>query len=72
MSRCVDILMAFPTLIFALIVLSVLGTSTIVLICTIATLDATRVFRLSRAVAMDVEVMEFVEVARLRGKACGG
>ena len=68
LSRCVDILMAFPTLIFALIVLSVLGTSTIVLICTIAILDATRVFRLSRAVAMDVEVMEFVEVARLRGE----
>ena len=68
LSRSVDILMAFPTLIFALIVLSVLGTNTIVLIFTIAVLDATRVFRLSRAVAMDVEVMEFVEVARLRGE----
>ena len=68
LSRCVDILMAFPTLIFALIVLSVVGTSTITLIFTIAILDATRVFRLSRAVAMDVEVMEFVEVARLRGE----
>jgi len=67
-SRCVDILMAFPTLIFALMVLSVMGTSTMVLILTIAILDATRVFRLSRAVAMDVEVMEYVEVARLRGE----
>jgi peptide/nickel transport system permease protein len=68
LSRSVDILMAFPTLIFALIVLSVVGTSTITLILTIAILDATRVFRLSRAVAMDVAVMEFVEVARLRGE----
>jgi peptide/nickel transport system permease protein len=67
-SRGVDVLMAFPTLIFALMVLSVMGTSTTVLIFTIATLDATRVFRLSRAVAMDVEVMEYVEVARLRGE----
>jgi len=67
-SRMVDILMAFPTLIFALMVLSVLGTSTTVLIFTIAILDSTRVFRLSRAVAMDVEVMEYVEVARLRGE----
>jgi len=67
-SRCVDILMAFPTLIFALMVLSVMGTSIMVLIFTIAILDATRVFRLSRAVAMDVEVMEYVEVARLRGE----
>ena len=68
LSRCVDILMAFPTLIFALMVLSVVGTSIPALIVVIALLDSTRVFRLSRAVAMDIEVMEFVEAARLRGE----
>lgn len=68
LSRVVDILMAFPTLIFALIVLSVMGTSTVVLIFVIALLDATRVYRISRAIAMDLEVMEFIEVARLRGE----
>ena len=68
LSRCVDILMAFPTLIFSLMILSVLGTSTTILITVIALLDATRVYRLSRAVAMDVEVMEYVEIARLRGE----
>ena len=68
LSRCVDILMAFPTLIFALMVLSVVGTSIPALIVVIAMLDSTRVFRLSRAVAMDIEVMEFVEAARLRGE----
>ncbi len=57
-SRLVDILMAFPTLIFALMVLSVVGTGTMSLIVVIALLDSTRVFRLSRAVAMDIEVME--------------
>jgi peptide/nickel transport system permease protein len=67
-SRLVDILMAFPTLIFALMVLSVVGTGTTALILVIALLDSTRVFRLSRAVAMDIEVMEFVEAARLRGE----
>jgi len=67
-SRIVDILMAFPTLIFALMALSVLGTSVISLIMVIAVLDSTRVFRLSRAVAMDINVMEFVEAARLRGE----
>ena len=67
-SRVVDILMAFPTLIFALIVLSVAGTSIPVLIVVIALLDTTRVFRLSRAVAMDITVMEYVEGARLRGE----
>ncbi len=68
LSRVVDILMAFPTLIFALMVLSVVGTSITALIVVIALLDSTRVFRLSRAVAMDIEVMEFVEAARLRGE----
>jgi len=67
-SRIVDILMAFPTLIFALMVLSVVGTGTMSLIVVIALLDSTRVFRLSRAVAMDITVMEFVEAARLRGE----
>lgn len=68
LSRAIDILMAFPTLIFALIALSVVGTSVTALILVIAVLDSTRVFRLSRAVAMDIAVMEFVEAARLRGE----
>ncbi len=67
-SRIIDILMAFPTLIFALMVLSVTGTSVPALIFVIALLDSTRVYRLSRAVAMDIEVMEYVEAARLRGE----
>jgi peptide/nickel transport system permease protein len=67
-SRIIDIFMAFPTLIFALMILSVMGSSIPVLIFTIALLDSTRVYRLSRAVAMDIEVNEFVEAARLRGE----
>jgi len=68
LSRLIDILMAFPTLIFALIALSVVGTSVTALIIIIALLDSTRVYRLSRAVAMDIAVMEYVEAARLRGE----
>jgi peptide/nickel transport system permease protein len=68
LSRAIDTLMAIPTLIFALVILSVLPPSVIVLVLVIAVLDSTRVFRLSRAVAMDVAVMDFVEVARLRGE----
>ncbi len=71
MSRGVDILMAFPSLILALLVISVMGSSVPVLITVIALIDATRVFRLSRAVAMDVEVMEYVEAARVRGEKIG-
>jgi peptide/nickel transport system permease protein len=71
LSRAVDALMAIPTLIFALLVLSVLGTSIPVLIGTVAVLDSTRVFRLSRAVAMNIAVLEYVEAARLRGEGLG-
>ena len=67
-SRVVDIIMAFPPLIFCLMILSVVGPSITNLIITISILESTRVYRLSRAVAMDVAVMEFVEVARLRGE----
>lgn len=67
-SRIVDVIMAIPTLILALIVLTVLGTSIPALIGTIAVLEGTRVFRLSRAVATDIAAMDFVEVARLRGE----
>ena len=68
LSRIMDIIMAFPTLIFALMVLSVVGTSITSMVLVIALLDSTRVYRLSRAVAMDIAVMEFVEAARLRGE----
>ena len=67
-SRIVDILMAIPILIFALMILSLVGTSIPVLIVVVSVLDSTRVFRIARAVAMDIEVIEFVEAARLRGE----
>ncbi len=68
LSRIVDALMAIPQLIFALLILTVVGTSITSLIVVIAVLDSTRVYRLARAVAMNLVVMDFVEVARLRGE----
>jgi peptide/nickel transport system permease protein len=68
MSRFVDLLMAIPTLIFALVVLSVLPSTLVTLILVMGILDATRVYRLSRAVAVDINVMDFVEAAKLRGE----
>ena len=68
LSRIVDILMAVPSLIFALLILTILGTSIPTLIIVIALLESTRVYRLARAVAMNVVVMDYVEVARLRGE----
>lgn len=71
LSRLNDLMMAIPTLIFALVVLAVLPKNMVVLVLVMATLDATRVFRVSRAIAADLVVLDYVEVARLRGERWG-
>lgn len=68
-SRLVDVLMAIPPLIFALLILTITGTSVVALILVIAILDSTRVFRLSRAVAQGILTMDYIEVARMRGES---
>ncbi|PTW54366.1 peptide/nickel transport system permease protein [Breoghania corrubedonensis] len=68
LSRFVDLVMSIPSLIFALVVLSVMPVTTPVLIMVIGLLESTRMYRLSRAVAVDLAVMDFVEAARLRGE----
>ena len=68
LSRLVDAFLAIPVLIFALMLLAVFGKSIVNLVLILALLDSTRVFRLARATAMNVVVMDFVESARLRGE----
>ena len=67
-ARVVDVLMAIPALIFALLILTITGTSVLALIFVIAILDSTRVYRLSRAVAQGILTMDYIEVARMRGE----
>lgn len=66
LSRLVDAFMSIPSLISALVILSALGTSVPVLVCTIAAVACTRVFRLCRAMAAEIVVLEYFEAARLR------
>ncbi len=68
LSRFVDLIMSIPSLIFALVVLSVMPVTIPVLILVMGLLDATRVYRLARAVAVDINVMDYVEAAKLRGE----
>lgn len=70
-SRIVDAFLAIPVLIFALMLLAVFGKSILNLIVILALLDSTRVFRLARATALNVVVMDFVEAAKLRGEGMG-
>ena len=71
LSRTVDVLMAIPQLIFALLLLTIFGQSTINMILVIAVLDSTRVFRLARAVGGNIVVMDYIEAAKLRGEGLG-
>lgn len=71
LSRGVDVLMSIPSLIFALMLLSIFGSSIPSLIMIIAVLDSTRVYRLTRSVAINVAIMDYVEAATLRGEGLG-
>ena len=67
-SRTVDALISFPAIMIALIVVSSLGSSFLVLIITVAVIDSTRVFRVARALGMDIVVQDYIEAARVRGE----
>lgn len=76
LSRGVDVLMAIPALIFALLLMTIasvwsseLGIPlTIFMVLIIAVIDSTRVFRLARAVGQNIVVMDYIEAAKLRGE----
>jgi len=77
LSRTVDVLMAIPALIFALLLITVASAwvqetgLTIAMILIMALIDSTRVFRLARAVGMNIVVMDYIEAAKLRGETLG-
>ncbi len=68
LSRLVDVVISIPTLIASLIVLSAVGTATHSLVLVVGIIYSMPVFRIARAVAMDIEVMDYVEAARVRGE----
>lgn len=75
-SRSVDVLMAIPQLIFALLLMTIASewsyrsgiSLTWFMIVIIAVLDSTRVFRLARAVGLNIVVMDYIEAAKVRGE----
>ena len=71
MGRFADVIMSIPSLIFALLMLSIFGPSMPVIIVAVAIIYAPRVFRLTRAVAGNVVVMDYIEAAKLRGEGTG-
>ncbi|MEM8836936.1 MAG: ABC transporter permease, partial [Pseudomonadota bacterium] len=68
MGRIADVVMSVPSLIFALLMLSIFGTELWVIVIVVAVIYSPRVFRLTRAVAGNVVVMDYIEAAKLRGE----
>jgi peptide/nickel transport system permease protein len=66
-SRIVDVWMAFPPVLFAILLVAVLGTGLTSVIIAIAVIDWTRFCRVVRAEAMVQARMDYVENARIAG-----
>ncbi|MGD8847835.1 MAG: ABC transporter permease, partial [Desulfobacteraceae bacterium] len=68
-SRFNDALMSIPGILAGLVAIAALGSSIPVLILVTGLVKATSVFRLARALGMDIRVMDYIEVARARGES---
>lgn len=67
MSRINDAFLSLPTIMLGLVVVAAVGSSIPVLIVTAGVIYASVVFRLARAIGMEIMVMDYVEAAKVRG-----
>ena len=68
LSRVNDAFISIPHIMLGLVVIAAIGSSIPILIVTAGLIYATTVFRIARALALDVMVTDFVEAARARGE----
>jgi len=68
LSRLLDALNSIPPLLFGLVVVAAVGSSIPVLVLTLAVIYTPGAYRFARALAVNVNTMDFVTVARARGE----
>ncbi|MGB1033723.1 MAG: ABC transporter permease [Paracoccaceae bacterium] len=68
LSRINDAFLSLPTIMLGLVIVAAVGSSIPVLIATAGLIYATVVFRLARAIGMEIMVMDYVEAAKARGE----
>ena len=68
LSRLLDAFNGIPSLLFGLVVVAAVGSSIPVLILTLAAIYLPGAYRFARALAVNVNTMDFVTVARARGE----
>jgi peptide/nickel transport system permease protein len=66
--RLLDVLLSFPSLLLALVLLSTVGPSNLNIVLVVAILYIPMVARVVRSMVLDLKNKEFVEAARVRGE----
>ncbi len=66
--RLIDVLIAFPTLVFAMFVLGVIGTGVVNGIIVIGLVFTPSIARVVRSAALGIVVLDYVDAARVRGE----
>lgn len=69
LMRVADVMLAFPALLLALLILSTLGSDLIYLIICIGVVFAPAIARVVRSVVLELRTREFVEAARMIGSS---
>ena len=70
-SRFFDALISIPSLMFGLVVVAALGSALPVLILTMAVIYTPGCYRIARSLAVNINAMDFVQVAKARGEGMG-
>ena len=68
LSRINDAFLSIPSIMLALVMIAAIGSTIPILIMLTGLIYATSVFRIARALGLDVMVSDFVEAARVRGE----
>ena len=66
--RLLDVLLSFPSLLLALVLLSTVGPSNINLVMVVTVLFAPVIARVVRSMVLDLKTKEFVEASMIRGE----
>ncbi len=69
LSRLLDALNSIPSKLFGLVVVAAVGSSIPVLILTLSVIYIPGAFRFARALAVNVNAMDYITVARIRGES---
>ena len=71
LSRVLDTLTAIPSKMFALLVVAGFGSSVVMLVVTAAIIYVPGSFRIARSLAVNINALDYVTVARTRGESTG-